>query len=42
MVCSSRTKSSLEEAGEVITENQIERLQINPTFKPDYFAIKGK
>lgn len=31
-----------EEMGEVVSEKQIERVQINPTFKPDYFAVKGK
>jgi hypothetical protein len=31
-----------EENGEVIQETQIKRLQVNPTFKPDYFAVKGK
>jgi hypothetical protein len=30
-----------EENGEVTAERLIKRLQINPTFKPDYFAVKG-
>jgi hypothetical protein len=35
-------KITTEVNGEVTAESQIKRLQINPTFKPDYFAIKGK
>lgn len=31
-----------EKDGNVTGEKQIKRLVINPTFKPDYFAIKGK
>lgn len=27
---------------EVVAERDLKRLQINPTFKPDYFAVKGK
>lgn len=27
---------------EVTEERELNRLQINPTFKPDYFAVKGK
>jgi hypothetical protein len=35
-------KAVIEVNKEVVGERQLKRLQINPSFKPDYFAVKGK